>query len=150
APISARKLVAMPTPQEQVDYLRWRTHLLATREQFKPHTAAPLSRREEQAHGPIATAVPPAAVAAVIAFLPRGCLLGRSGDLEVYVSRAIHIPNVLHELGRLREITFRGAGEGTGRRLDIDEFDRHYLHLFVWNARSNELVGAYRLAATDV
>src|SRR5262249_28937010 len=150
APISARKLVAMPTPREQVDYLRWRTHLLATREQFKPHTAVPLSRRERQAQEPIAAAVPAADMAAEIAGLPPGCLLGRSGDLEVYVSRAIHIPNVLHELGRLREVTFRGAAEGTGKRLDIDEFDPHYLHLFVWNARSSELVGAYRLAATDV
>ena len=150
APISARKLLAMPTPQEQVGYLRWRTHLLATREQFKPHTAAPLSRPQEQTHEPIAPAVPAADVAAEIACLPPGRLLGRSGDLEVYVSRAIHIPNVLHELGRLREITFRAAGEGTGKQLDIDEFDRHYLHLFLWNARSSELVGAYRLAATDV
>jgi putative hemolysin len=150
APISAQKLLAMPTPREQMDYLRWRTHLLATREQFNPHTAVPLSRREKQAREPIAPAAPVADVAAEIAALPAGCLLGRSGDLEVYVSRAIHIPNVLHELGRLREITFRAAGEGTGKRLDIDEFDRHYLHLFVWNGRSNELVGAYRLAPTDV
>jgi putative hemolysin len=151
APISARKLLAMPTPRQQVDYLRWRTHLLATREQFKPNTAVPLSARERLVNEePIAGAMPAADVAAEIATLPAGCLLGRSGDLEVYLSRVIHIPNVLHELGRLREITFRAAGEGTGKRLDIDEFDAHYLHLFVWNARSHELVGAYRLAPTDV
>jgi putative hemolysin len=150
APIAPCKLLAMPTPREQVDYLRWRTHLLAAREQFKPRTAVPLSRREKLAnHEPIAAPMPAAEVAAEIATLPPGSLLGRSGDLEVYLSRAIHIPSVLHELGRLREITFREAGEGTGKRLDIDEFDRHYLHLFVWNARSKELVGAYRLAPTD-
>lgn len=140
----------MPTAREQVDYLRWRTHLLAAREQFKPRTAVPLFRREKQSNvEPIAEAMPVADVAAEIASLPPGCSLGRSGDLEVYVSRAIHIPNVLHELGRLRETTFRAVGEGTGKPLDIDEFDRHYLHLFVWNARTNELVGAYRLAPTD-
>jgi putative hemolysin len=151
APIAPRKLLAIPTPREQVDYLRWRTHLLATREQYKPHTGMPLSVREKEAHDePVAAPLPAANVAAEIAALPAGCLLGRSSDLQVYLSRAIHIPNVLHELGRLREITFRGAGEGTGKRLDIDEFDPHYLHLFLWNARSKELVGAYRLAATDV
>jgi putative hemolysin len=150
-PISAQKLLAMPTPREQVDYLRWRTHLLAAREQFKARTAIPLSGRKKQAADqPIAVPMPAADVAAEIAGLPASCLLGCSGDLEVYLSRAIHIPNALHELGRLREITFRAAGEGTGKRLDIDEFDRHYLHLFVWNARSKELVGAYRLAPTDV
>jgi putative hemolysin len=151
SPIPADKLLAMPTPREQVDYLRWRTHLLATREQFKARTSKALSRR---AHGtePEAIALPTqtADIAAEIDALSPGCLLARSGDLEVYLSRATHIPNVLHELGRLREITFRAAGEGTGKPLDIDEFDSHYLHLFVWNARANELVGAYRLAETDL
>src|SRR5205814_7181984 len=73
-----------------------------------------------------------------------------SGDLEVYLAPAINIPTVLHELGRLREITFRAAGEGTGKAIDLDEFDTHYLHLFVWNARKQEVVGAYRLARTDI
>jgi putative hemolysin len=151
APITAQKLLAIPTPREQVDYLRWRTQLLAAREPFKPHTAAPLAARERQTKDdPIAAPTPVEDVAGEIASLPAGCLLARSADLEVYLSRAIHIPNVLRELGRLREITFRAAGEGTGKPLDIDEFDRHYLHLFVWNGRSKELVGAYRLAPTDV
>jgi putative hemolysin len=77
-------------------------------------------------------------------------LLNRSGDLHVYLAGASRIPGVLHELGRLREITFRAAREGTGRAVDIDGFDERYLHLFVWNARASELVGAYRLTATDV
>ena len=150
SPIPAEKLLAMPTAREQVDYLRWRTHLLATREQFKPRTALPLLRRDTHGRSePVAAPLPAADVAAEIAGLPAGSLLSRSGPLEVYLARAIHIPNVLHELGRLREITFRAACEGTGKPLDIDEFDSHYLHLFVWNARTQELVGAYRLAPTD-
>jgi putative hemolysin len=56
---------------------------------------------------------------------------------------------VLREIGRLREITFRAAGEGTGRALDLDDFDRHYDHLFVWNRARAEIVGAYRVGATD-
>jgi len=151
SPIAPEKLLAMPTAREQVDYLRWRTHLLATREQFKPRTAVGLLRRDTQ--GKQEQVAPPLSTAdlvAEIAGLPPGALLSRSGDLEAYVARATHIPNVLHELGRLREITFRAAGEGTGKPIDIDEFDSHYLHLFVWNARAHELVGAYRLAPTDV
>jgi putative hemolysin len=151
SPIPAEKLLAMPTPRERVDYLRWRTHLLATREQFKPRTALPVPRRQTQSRSaPVAVAMSVVDVAAEIAGLPPNSLLGRTGDLEVYLARATHIPNVLHELGRLREITFRATGEGTGKSLDIDEFDPHYLHLFVWNARNQELVGAYRMAATDV
>jgi putative hemolysin len=152
APIPPEKLLAMSTPREQTDYLRWRTYLLASREPFKPHTAVPLFRRRKMAVNsePIAAPLPAAEVAAEIAALPSDCLLSRSGDLEAYLAQAIHIPTVLGELGRLREITFRAAGEGTGKRLDLDEFDSHYLHLFVWNTRKQELVGAYRLARTDI
>ena len=49
----------------------------------------------------------------------------------------------------LREITFRSVGEGTGRELDLDLFDRTYEHLFVWDRQAGELVGAYRLAETE-
>jgi len=148
--ITADKLRSMSGDREPVEYLRWRTHLLAKREQFKPRTSAPLANREKPDRSePIEAPLPGADIAAEIAGLPAGCLLGRSGDLEAYLTTAIHIPSVLNELGRLREITFRAAGEGTGKSLDTDEFDAHYLHLFVWNARATELVGAYRLAPTD-
>lgn len=152
APIPADKLLGIATPREQADYLRWRTYLLARRERYKPHTGLPfLRRREIQSNSnPIAAALPADQVAAEVAALPSECLLDRAGDLEVYVARATHVPNVMWELGRLREITFRAAGEGTGKPLDLDGFDRHYLHLFVWNARRREVVGAYRLAPTDV
>ena len=151
-PITAEKLLAIPSSREQVDYLRWRTYLLSNREHFKPRTSLPGPRRRAEASvsDPIAGPVAVEHVAAEIAALPETSLLSRSGDLAVYVARANELPHVLRELGRLREITFRAAGEGTGKQLDIDEFDAHYLHLFVWNARKQELVGAYRLARTDV
>ena len=150
APIPPENLLAIPSPREQADYLRWRTYLLGHRECFKPRTALPFSRSEEPSNlAPIAPPSAPETIAAEIAAIPGKCL-GRSGDLEVYATGAADIPAVMHELGRLREITFRAAGEGTGRALDLDEFDPHYLHLFVWNARRQELVGAYRLAPTDV
>ncbi|MDA1315821.1 MAG: GNAT family N-acetyltransferase [Acidobacteria bacterium] len=49
---------------------------------------------------------------------------------------------MLQEIGRLREISFRQVGEGTGKARDLDRFDEHYLHLFVWNRLKHELVGA--------
>src|SRR5207302_737771 len=90
SPIPAEKLLAVPTPREQADYLRWRTHLLGAREAFKPRTALPLSGRRTQGRSaPFAAAVPVADVAAEIAGLPASSLLGRSGDLQVYLARAI-------------------------------------------------------------
>jgi putative hemolysin len=151
APIAPEKLLAIPTAREQTDYLRWRTYLLASRECFKPNTALPLFRRRklETSLQPIAAPGSAAQLTAEIAALPPACLLSQSNDLEAYIAQASEIPNVLRELGRLREITFRAAGEGAGKSVDVDEFDAHYLHLFVWNVRKQELVGAYRLAQTD-
>jgi putative hemolysin len=53
------------------------------------------------------------------------------------------------EVGRQREITFRAAGEGTGKSVDLDQFDEYYDQLVVWNRGRREVVGAYRLALTD-
>jgi putative hemolysin len=61
----------------------------------------------------------------------------------------MQLPAVLPEIGRLREVTFRLVGEGTGLARDLDRFDETYHHLFVWDRTAQEVVGAYRLGATD-
>ncbi len=55
------------------------------------------------------------------------------------------IPNILNEIGRLREITFREVGEGTNQSIDIDEFDLYYNQMFIWDEEEQRLVGAYRI-----
>ncbi|WP_444996678.1 lysophospholipid acyltransferase family protein [Aliikangiella sp. IMCC44359] len=52
---------------------------------------------------------------------------------------------LLSEIGRLREISFRAVGEGTGNRIDIDEFDNQYQHIILWDPKALEIVGAYRV-----
>lgn len=68
-----------------------------------------------------------------------------SKDYEVFFANAKEIPNVLHEIGRLREITFRGIGEGTNKALDIDKYDKYYYHLILWDNQAQCLAGAYRM-----
>ena len=84
-----------------------------------------------------------------MARLPLSNLLLEQGDLAVYCAPAAAIPHVLHEIGRLREITFREVGEGTGNPTDIDHFDSHYHHLFLWNRAESDIVGAYRYCFVD-
>lgn len=84
-----------------------------------------------------------------IASLPPEAKLLSSGAFDVYCIDSTRIPNVLDEIGRLRETTFREVGEGTGSARDIDRFDRHYQQLFVWDRVQSEIVGAYRVGATD-
>ncbi|MBR0523337.1 MAG: GNAT family N-acetyltransferase [Prevotella sp.] len=72
---------------------------------------------------------------------------------EIYVVTAHNAPNVMREIGRLREIAFREAGGGTGKSMDIDEFDtceNCYKQLIVWNPEAEEIIGGYRyLLGTD-
>jgi putative hemolysin len=75
--------------------------------------------------------------------------LVESGDNIVIQAEAEQIPVILREIGRLREMTFRAAGEGTGKEIDLDRFDASYIHLFIWNRVKQEVVGAYRLGRTD-
>jgi putative hemolysin len=130
---------------EATEYLRQRTHVLDIRQRqpkkiwrvgLKPAAVIP--------------AVRAVTLAGEIAGLPAECKLLENNGYEVYAAKADQIPNCLREIGRLREITFRQAAEGTGRSIDIDRFDRDYLHLFLWNTDNIEIAGAYRLAGTDV
>ena len=73
---------------------------------------------------------------------------------EIYIVTAHEAPNVMKEIGRLREIAFREAGGGTGKSMDIDEFDtmpNSYKQLIVWNPEAEEIIGGYRyILGTDV
>jgi len=68
-----------------------------------------------------------------------------SKNYEVFFASAKGIPNLLQEIGRLREITFRDVGEGTNKAIDLDKFDKYYYHLILWDREANKLVGAYRM-----
>jgi len=144
SPITSKKLLEIPTPKHRTEYLRWRTYLLAARPDYKARTSLP---RLTQV---VTTVGDPALLSQEVARLGETSLLTKPGDLEVYIASARGIPRILQEIGRLREHTFRGVGEGTGKTIDLDRFDETYLHLFVWKPATSEIVGAYRLAGTDM
>ena len=139
-PVPPSTLRACPGASGGIEHLRRRTDLLA-------HDTVPLSR-PVPAMEPIADAIQPELLAGDVAALPRSRKLCGNGDLSVWLGSASELPHVLREIGRLREIAFRGAGEGTGHSRDLDRFDPHYQHLFLWNAATREVAGAYRLGAT--
>jgi putative hemolysin len=136
--------------KKAASYLRWRNYLLAergrTRRQIAPALRTVLPKR---AHEPIAAAVPRELLLQDLAQLNPESRIDENRDFEVYVADTYEIPNLLQELGRLREITFRAAGEGTGRRTDLDRFDRDYKHLLLWSKINRELAGAYRMGLTS-
>ena len=141
--------------QSMVDAMRLRVDLLGSKRRTPrqprrmPNLLPGSWRKPAGSPEPVAPAGDPALHAGEIAALPGDALLAAHGDLEVWLAGADAIPNILGEIGRLRELTFRGVGEGTGRARDLDAFDTHYRHLFLWNAASREIAGAYRMGLSD-
>ena len=140
---------SMPDDREAIEYLRWRTYLLARRS--RPEKSWPMAVRSkisEKVQEPVASAESAELLAEELGRLDADRCLAESGDLAIYLAKANEIPRMLQELGRLREVTFRLAGEGTGKARDLDRFDRYYWHVLLWHKTKQELVGAYRAGNT--
>jgi putative hemolysin len=142
SPITPAKIRAYQDDIALIRYLRRRTYLLENRE-------APKQCFQDARSDPPSTGVVSELLAGEVAKLAPERTLVENEDFTVLLAKANEIPNVLHEIGRLREITFRRIGEGTGKSIDLDRFDDHYWHLFVWNRQSREVAGAYRLGPSS-
>lgn len=142
SPIAAERLAKLGSDADITDYLRTRTLMLGANDT----TTTVLPRRAAA----VVLPCKPRLLHEEVSRLDATQMLVECGDYVVYEAGADAIPNVLHEIGRLREITFRGTGEGTGRSIDLDKFDKYYRHIFVWNRDRSEIVGAYRLGQTDI
>jgi putative hemolysin len=148
--VPSELIANLDSDEEATEYLRLRTYLLSYR--GKKHISLParmLSALPRKPPAPIAAEVPPRFVIDDVAALPADRLLVENAEFAVYAARASELPHALDELGRLREMTFRASGEGTGRSADLDRFDAYYWHLLLWNKQKQELAGAYRAGNTD-
>ena len=102
------------------------------------------ARAEPAGPEPLVPPVDPARLAVAVEALER---LGRTTDgKRICVGRLAPDSPVLREIGRLRELTFREVGEGTGKRLDVDPYDAWYEHIVLWDEQTRKIAGAYRIA----
>lgn len=97
----------------------------------------------------IASPAPQSEILADVSKLSSDGPFASASKFDAYLAPAGKIPAILHEIGRLREETFRLVGEGSGKALDLDRFDETYLHLFLWDREAECVAGAYRLGRTD-
>jgi len=149
--ISFNKLKSFEHDADMTAYLRLRTYILehcGARPKV-PAIAAFLQKAKHDAYGAIMPPQEAAVMAGEISQLPPSQILHENSEYLVAQATADQIPHLLLEIGRLREITFRAIGEGTGKAIDIDRFDHTYTHLFIWNRDRNQVVGSYRLGRTD-
>ncbi len=144
--ISSSELSVFPTQAAATSYLRLNTYLLSTRNLGESTEQAFCSTEKSER---VDEAVPSKQLASEIAALPSDSLLIDKGEMQVYCAAARQMPEVLAEIGRLREIAFRQVGEGSGKSSDLDQYDEYYHHLFLWNQNAQEVVGAYRIGRVD-
>ena len=147
-PICAQSIQALPDDREATEYLRWRTYLLGLRGRSAKQFPGLWPVREPYQQ-PICSRVPPQHMAAELERLPNDRCLAEMDDLAVWACQSHEMPHLLAEIGRLREVTFRAAGEGTGKSSDLDRFDLDYWHLVLWNRAKSEVAGAYRAVNTS-
>lgn len=157
--IPADSIAGIDNDREATDYLRWRTYLLGRRSKAEtPALAgAKLSLRTKLAlhsklafnpQKPVASPIEANFLQQELAGLPATRLLAQNAEFAVYLAQADETPRLLQEVGRLREVTFRQAGEGTGKSRDLDRFDSYYWHMLLWHKTRRELVGGYRAGNT--
>jgi putative hemolysin len=145
-PISVNEQNEYDKIEEYSEFLRKKTYMLAN--PFEKETKLLDTSNLKIPRSPKQIAMPAnheQIVNEVNALRQTDCRLLQSKNYEVFFTEANHIPNILHELGRLREITFREVGEGTNQSLDLDQFDQYYHHMFLWDDDTKEIAGAYRM-----
>jgi putative hemolysin len=142
-PIAAADLESLDDAQA-TEALRRRTYWLAHR---KPRPAT--ARRRLREDDPLFEPIPADWLRAELDALPAGRLLVESGAWQVWQCTRDECPFTIREIGRLREQTFRQAGEGTGKSVDLDPFDDFYEHLVLWRKDRREIIGSYRLCPAD-
>lgn len=124
-------------------YLRAKTFCLESNLEVKPFFNYSLKRGKKPA--PVIEPVPVEMLLKDIAEIKEEYTLFGLKNYRIYCAPSMKIPNVMREIGRLREITFRQVGEGTNQSIDVDEFDLYYHQMFIWDEDENKIVGAYRI-----
>ncbi len=143
--VSGERLSSFDSKQELMEYLRFRTYSLSLR--FKKRKVAlPAFKKKEK---PISAQTARRRIITELTMLGSKSVLVENNEFAVHEVHAADCPFVLHEIGRLREKTFRHVGEGTGQAVDVDRFDNTFIHLVLWHKESKEIAGAYRIARTD-
>ncbi len=150
-PITIGSALPASRLKEITDFKEYRNYLRATVDYLRDCREKPVRSLDDIAKdqgdmNDIIPAIDKEVLAAEIASLPAESKLFDHGDhYSVYLSPSAQIPNLMQEIGRLREITFRSIGEGSMKPVDIDKYDDYYHQLFIWDHEAQALVGAYRM-----
>ena len=146
-PISVAEQNEHTTIDDYSEFLRKKTYMLANsfNEESKQLLSVPNLKTPKSPKQIATPANQEKMVAEVNKLRDSDCRLLQSKNYEVFFTEAHKIPNILHEIGRLREVTFREVGEGTNESIDLDKYDQYYHHMFLWDDETKQIAGAYRM-----
>ncbi|MFS2188625.1 lysophospholipid acyltransferase family protein [Mucilaginibacter sp. Mucisp84] len=149
-PINVTEIPEYTNTTKLLNFLRARTYALGTgleeeKKIFNPRNLFKIKREAEEVSPEIDSAI----LEKEIEPLRETYKVWTEKNYEVFIVPTSTIPNVIREIGRLREITFREVGEGTNKAIDLDEYDIYYHHLFIWDFEAKRIVGAYRIGLGD-
>ena len=138
-PILPAEVATYEKPADLAAYLRSRSYALEANVPAKPVEKKEVKQAEIDAPSDLSLML------SELEAIREKAFLFSASDFECYLADYEDIPNLMHEIARLREETFRAIGEGTGKNLDQDEFDSHFKHLILWDKVKQRIVGCYRL-----
>jgi putative hemolysin len=149
-PINVEDIPEFNNATKLLNYLRARTYALGSgleeeKKIFNPRNLFKIKKQPAKIAPEIARAV----LEKEIEPLREDYRVWVEKNYEVFIAPTALLPNVIREIGRLRELTFREIGEGTNKSIDLDEYDIYYNHLFIWDVDAKLVVGAYRLGLGD-
>ena len=138
-PILPAEIATYEKPADLAAYLRSRSYAL------EANIPEPAKEKKMPKLAEIEGPTDLSAMQAELKAIREKSFLYSASDFECYLADYEDIPNIIHEIARLREETFRAIGEGTGKSLDKDEFDVHFKHLILWDTAKQQIAGCYRL-----
>ncbi|MEZ4930892.1 MAG: GNAT family N-acyltransferase [Saprospiraceae bacterium] len=144
SPISVEDQEKFPKSGDFRRYLQSKIYSLGSGLEVKPLFFKSFFKRSEKIE-PLAEPIPKDLIASEINALNKDALIAQQGEFDILVVEAKDIPNALKEIGRLRELTFREVDEGTGKAIDLDEYDLYYRQLILWDREAEMIAGGYRM-----
>ena len=147
-PISVKEQNEFSGVNEFGRYLRARTYCLGTQNDPVKFYFPKVLKYKKPLR--IIKAINSTKIVSEIEEITENSLLFKVKQFEVFCASSSEIPNILREIGRLREVTFRTIGEGSNKSVDLDQYDLYYKHLFIWDTEQKNIVGAYRVGQGDM
>jgi putative hemolysin len=143
-PIKPVTIATFTTTTSLSHYLRAKTYSLTPRVKIEPFFKFNV-RNNNPIKENIIEATDIEIIKSELSTLDEKYFLFSHGSFSAYCAPFYSIPNIMQEIGRLREITFREAGEGTNKSIDLDQYDIHYNHLLIWDHVNKKIAGSYRI-----